>query len=756
MLTSGVSLVVGLVFVGITAAAGGGGAMAEANYLRSKGKTSIVVASTTLDEARAWKTILEVIIAGGPYAKDDLDGDDGSIWSALFADEEHKIRAAEVLGGPLISKGPATPGIGSGGKSGTGVAKDKSSQLGQRGTTGGTLHQLHHETPWRPLEGGWVMLLGCGVHGLRIFREERDVGREAMMQKWGQRRRLSVEGRSCPPLRSHIVVNSTPLNAFMCLMSHSRIDGHVRSGRGEANTDQPDGVDGMLTPNSCQRASFRVIESIDDHMDIIHLFFRPVYLFPSWTAPRDYVLFRYWRFDSDGSYMVCLDSVRHRSCPPIPGYVRGELYGVHTIAPQKRRRAASGRGVRNDQTQSECLLTSLVQVDPKGWVPVTPLSLLSNQSYAEAFGVSTLLQVLDVRDALDYDRFVSVPLDDATVKPPHWKEALGEDADLAGSASSLIRQQNHNVSLMKKTVSPRILHHSNSESKFIGVEQSRSVEFEEDEVNYDFSYSFHEKHQEEDSGVMSIGQDVPRSISTQPEPLPSNCWAEPDSNSFRVRGKKYKTDGKKINAGPSLFRLVAVDIVEVEENIYTGMCAHPSERVQQSLARGDLPPFIFAVNVALPGPPCYHMMFYFAVDDISLIDGTSDNPFSKLARDFFFSDSDEFRNKTFKLIPQVVEGNFIVRKAVGSTPCIMGTKIKLVYIRDPSPEPRYFELILDIASDSVAKGVIRLCLGYAKSIVVDLAFLLEGTDESTLPERVMGCIRLKNAEFTDLRFVEAP
>ena len=46
--------------------------------------------------------------------------------------------------------------------------------------------------------------------------------------------------------------------------------------------------------------------------------------------------------------------------------------------------------------------------------------------------------------------------------------------------------------------------------------------------------------------------------------------------------------------------------------------------------------------------------------------------------------------------------------------------------------------------------------GYAKMIVVDLAFLFEGYNELTLPEQVLGTVRLKNAEFgKKLRFVEA-
>jgi hypothetical protein len=104
------------------------------------------------------------------------------------------------------------------------------------------------------------------------------------------------------------------------------------------------------------------------------------------------------------------------------------------------------------------------------------------------------------------------------------------------------------------------------------------------------------------------------------------------------------------------------------------------------------------------------------------------------------------------LIPQIKEGNFMVRKAVGSTPAIMGNKIKHTYFQGE----RYFELMIDTGSSAVAAGVIRICNGYARTLVVDLAFLFEGYNEETLPERILGTVTLKNVEFgKKMRFVES-
>mmetsp|Transcript_18847 Transcript_18847/g.23742 ORF Transcript_18847/g.23742 Transcript_18847/m.23742 type:complete len:411 (+) Transcript_18847:251-1483(+) len=274
-------------------------------------------------------------------------------------------------------------------------------------------------------------------------------------------------------------------------------------------------------------------------------------------------------------------------------------------------------------------------------------------------------------------------------------------------------------------------------------------------------------------------------LPTNPPPMDEKYWCEPDGSTFVVRSKSYVNDRKKVASGPSLFRLFAVDMVKVEGSgdkygssssgssnggsssssssakpILSGVCAHPNERVQKALQAqkngepgSELPPFIFCINIFVPGKPAFHAAFYYAVDDKSLIDPaaldpesdvTSPNPeFTKLASKFFFGKSDQFRDKTFKLIPRIAKGNFVVKKAVGSKPTLLGTKLKQHYVMNE----RFFELIIDVGSDKIAKKVVGLSRGYAETLVVDMAFVLEGKSASTLPEQVLGSIRLSNLDF---------
>ena len=83
---------------------------------------------------------------------------------------------------------------------------------------------------------------------------------------------------------------------------------------------------------------------------------KPLYLFPTWTAPRDFCLVRYWRYDEDGTYIICFDSTTHRACPPVTGTVRADMHAVYTISPKKHL-----RNVEFDDSP-ECLLTYILQV----------------------------------------------------------------------------------------------------------------------------------------------------------------------------------------------------------------------------------------------------------------------------------------------------------------------------------------------------------------------------------------------------------
>lgn len=141
----------------------------------------------------------------------------------------------------------------------------------------------------------------------------------------------------------------------------------------------------------------------------------------------------------------------------------------------------------------------------------------------------------------------------------------------------------------------------------------------------------------------------------------------------------------------------------------------------------------------VPGTPNINLVTYY-IGDKALFDAGT--PFAKVAKQFFFGNDNDFRNNRFKLIPKVVDGNRLVRSAVKDTPTILGTKLTQHYHR----ESHYFELAVEVASSTVAKYTVGIASTYAKSLVVDMAYCLEGRDEDELPEVIMGGVRCVNID----------
>jgi hypothetical protein len=88
------------------------------------------------------------------------------------------------------------------------------------------------------------------------------------------------------------------------------------------------------------------------------------------------------------------------------------------------------------------------------------------------------------------------------------------------------------------------------------------------------------------------------------------------------------------------------------------------------------------------------------------------------------------------------QGSWIVRQSVGSTPCLLGKAVDITYIRGPN----YLEIDVDIGSSTVANGVLGLVCGVITTLVVDMAFLVQGNTYEELPERLIGAVRVSHIE----------
>ena len=104
----------------------------------------------------------------------------------------------------------------------------------------------------------------------------------------------------------------------------------------------------------------------------------------------------------------------------------------------------------------------------------------------------------------------------------------------------------------------------------------------------------------------------------------------------------------------------------------------------------------------------------------------------------------DFRNERFKLIPNIPEGPWVVKSAVGSTPVMLGKKVVQRYFRGDD----YLEIDIHVGSSIIASNVVGLCRGYAQALVADCAVIIQGESPEELPERVLCCARLNHIDLS--------
>ena len=290
------------------------------------------------------------------------------------------------------------------------------------------------------------------------------------------------------------------------------------------------------------------------------------------------------------------------------------------------------------------------------------------------------------------------------------------------------------------------------------------------------------------------------------------AWTEDDLTGLQLRGAGYLEDKIKIDCGPPLFRLAHIDIFhtlkEEEKELHIAQRDDQWVRTmtgkrKAKLAKSTPPPYsmcrncdplcsgwsdhplnpIFVINIVFPVGRIhmYLVQYYerrvppadvlremrdkkaaaangsasssspFCCDLLKDVDIDRVEAFDRLLQQFLDGD-DEFRDSTLKIIPRVSEGSWVVKKGVGRVPAILGKKVKQTYHRSGEGSGlSYMEVDADLATSRIAGQIVGLIKSYCKTIVVDMSFLLQGDTEDTLPESLIGGIRIHKADMDKVK-----
>lgn len=445
-----------------------------------------------------------------------------------------------------------------------------------------------------------------------------------------------------------------------------------------------------------------LVEEVDGHTAILYHRLQLDW-FPMVVWPRDLCYVRYWRRNDDGSYVVLFQSREHPNCGPQPGFVRAHIEsGGFNISPLKS---------RNGRIRTQ--VQHLMQIDLKGW----------GVGYAPSFQQHCLLHMLNSVAGLrewfsQSDESQVLPRIPVMVNMTPVSSKKSRKTQESTAQTSLPMDPSRHSTVLEEE--------SDEDDEFLIPECEQEPSFHEDAAG---GRQPELGRDEEDSDQIDL-TGFSGNLRRDDRDNSRDCWRISDGNNFRVRSKNFVYDKSKVPAGKPLMELVAVDWFKDAKRM-----DHVARRkgcaVQVAAEKGL---FTLAINLQVPGTTNYSMVFYFVTKKLI--------PNSLLQR--FVDGDDEFRNSRFKLIPSVPKGSWIVRQSVGSTPCLLGKAVDITYIRGSN----YLEIDVDIGSSTVANGVLGLVCGVITTLVVDMAFLVQGNTYEELPERLIGAVRMSHIELS--------
>lgn len=454
-----------------------------------------------------------------------------------------------------------------------------------------------------------------------------------------------------------------------------------------------------------------LVDSVDGHYDVVYGTYDPKNL-TWWHTKKDFVFSRQWFRGQDGEYTILQFPAVHKKHPPRSGYQRAK---INPSIWEFRRLGSS------ESASSKCLVTQMLEVQPSVWDRFKGDCCLN---FERTIQFALLSQVAGLKEYFEANPALTSETPSTIVHSSCSDDAI----DRAELEDSELKDEFYDAIANGDSL-------EDEDSDDDDVEPSKAGKVTFKNVSWAISSlalkrnSDLLKNSELDAHTSPITIDPSKfhgSLHQGKGETDTNCWSTPTGQGFMIRGKTYLKDHSKVVGGDPLLKLLAVDWLKNESNI-DQIALHPKCLVQSEA--GKMLPFILVINLQIPAKPNYSLVIYFGAE----------KPIKKeslLGR--FVDGTDMYRDSRFKLIPSIVEGYWMVKRAVGTKACLLGKAVTCRYLR----RDNFLEIDVDIGSSSVARSIISLILGYVTGIVVDLAILIEAKEENELPEYILGSVRL--------------
>lgn len=206
-----------------------------------------------------------------------------------------------------------------------------------------------------------------------------------------------------------------------------------------------------------------------------------------------------------------------------------------------------------------------------------------------------------------------------------------------------------------------------------------------------------------------------------------------------VRGPNYLEDRIKMPSAPAVFECRGVD-VWITDNAERNIARHPSVlggRIDEE--------HTFVVNFLLPFS---NFVAYFSIPSIEEMPANIADVWTR-----FINGDQQYRDRKLKLLPVVVDGPWIVKKAVGpgTSPAVIGRDLPLqYYFSEPTATRKgIYEVDVLVTASRIARGILNVVKGHTKSLSIAFAFIIEASEEAQLPETVLCAFQVHSLHLED-------
>lgn len=233
-----------------------------------------------------------------------------------------------------------------------------------------------------------------------------------------------------------------------------------------------------------------------------------------------------------------------------------------------------------------------------------------------------------------------------------------------------------------------------------------------------------------------------------------NSWKPTEANHFSVRASDYVTTQAKIRSSEALLEFLGIDVIRtdrklsrISDHIILPNGYENHRFIVLNAQIPSYPPANILSRKPITNGPGYSLVLYWAIppDVLESLDPSANVPVLRLLNDFLNNPTQEIEDR-FKVIAQVANPESCGVRAFGKrilagyngTPVL--TRPQHEFTR--SKDGRVLEIAVDVHRFCYfARSAIYALLGITTNMVIDVAVLLQATEDHELPEQVLGCGR---------------